>query len=226
MSELRILVTGGTRGIGAAICRHLQSHQLYVGGRDRAAVEQACSLYPKAAPFVCDLRDPASIAQACKQVETLDVLVLNAGIASPGNVSELTHEQWQDILTVNVVAQADLLRHLLPQLRRSHGLVVAINSGAGYRASAGSAAYSASKFALRALTDALREEERGRVRVTSVHPGRVDTDMQRQIQAHHARPYRGSDHLPAEAIAQAVATAVQMPPQAVVESISVRPAAG
>ena len=220
---LRILVTGGTRGIGAAICDELAEHEIYVGGRDAQQVQQRCAQLPHAHPFVCDLEDPKSIAAACAAVEKLDVLVLNAGMALSGTVEEVSHADWQRILTVNVIAQADLLRALLPKLRLKNGLVVSINSGAGYHSGAGGAAYSASKFALRALTDALREEERGRVRVCSVHPGRVDTDMQVELQTNAGRAYRAGDHMPVQAIAQAVRAALEMPENAVVETISVRP---
>ena len=79
-----------------------------------------------------------------------------------------------------MVAVAELTRLLLPALRAANGHVVLINSGAGLRANAGWGAYAASKFALRAFGDALRLEEPA-LRVTSIHPGRIDTDMQRDI---------------------------------------------
>lgn len=221
--QLHVLVTGGTRGIGAAICAELKDHHLYVGGRHEADVTRICATLPHAQPFVCDLAEEAQVAAACAQIQQLDVLVLNAAIATAGKIANLTHHDWEQILSLNVVAQADLLRHLLPQLRASRGLVVSINSGAGYVSSAGNGAYAASKFALRALTDALREEERGRVRVTSIHPGRVDTDMQVALQQQTGRPYCAADHMPAQAVARAVRTALEMPANAVVETLSVRP---
>ncbi|HIW30613.1 MAG TPA: SDR family NAD(P)-dependent oxidoreductase, partial [Candidatus Luteococcus avicola] len=82
---------------------------------------------------------------------------------------------------------------------------------------------SASKFALRALTDALREEERGKVRVSSVHPGRVDTDMQVDLQAQMGRRYVAAEHLRPESVAEAVALAVYASPEAMVEQVSIRP---
>ena len=121
--------------------------------------------------------------------------LLSAGIAFNVTIAEATHDDWERMLGMNVIAQADLIRNFLPALRKAHGQVVAINSGSGFRAGPRGGLYSASKFALRALTDALREEERGKIRVSSVHPGRVDTDMQVELQDAAGRPYRAEDRL-------------------------------
>ncbi len=219
------LVTGGSRGIGRAICDDLgRTHHVLVGGRSAEAVQEVVDALPSAGPFVADLTDPEAAAQACEGVARLDVVVHSAGIAVQAPVAELTRQEWTRQLEVNVVAVADLTRLLLPRLRENRGLVVLINSGAGHRASPGNAAYAASKFALRAFGDALREEERGAVRVTSIHPGRVDTDMQVEIQARQGRPYDAGEHLRVEAVAATVRLAVDAGAEAVIEELSIRPA--
>ena len=109
-----------------------------------------------------------------------------------------------------------LTRALLPALRRSNGLIITINSGAGYHGIANNSAYCASKFALRGFTDSLAQEEAGKVRVTSLHPGRTDTDM-----------LSGDDGLPkmaATEVAKAARLAVDAGPDAVIEFLRVRPA--
>ena len=83
--------------------------------------------------------------------------------------------------------------------------------------------YAASKFALRAYTDALREEERGRVRVTSIHPGRVATDMQEQMWTELGRPYVPEHHLRPESVAATVRVAVDASPEAMLEELQIRP---
>ena len=120
----------------------------------------------------------------------LDVLVHNAGVAYPGRVAESIVDEWQATMTVNVVGAVALTLALLPALRAVGGHVVFINSGAGRTPSPGLASYSASKFALRAFADSLRADEPA-LRVTTVYPGRVDTDMQRDLVA-----YEGGDYQP------------------------------
>lgn len=217
-----VLVTGGSRGIGLAVAAALaDTHHLLIGGRDPEQLRTVCAGFPDAEPWPVDLTDPDSTAAAAATVGSLDVLVHSAGVEAPGTVAELTREQWRSALELNVVAVADLTRLLLPALRRTSGQVVMINSGSGFFSTPGGGLYAASKFALRALTDALREEERGRIRVVSIHPGRVDTDMQRRIQGEEG--YEAGDHMTPASVAQAVAMAVRTPPDAVVESLSIRP---
>lgn len=223
------LITGGTRGIGLAIAHDLATtHTVYIGGTSEESVKKAQQTVPDARPFVADLTDPSSVGKALEAFPepALDVLVLSAGISVGGTIADVSREDWVRVLDLNVIAQVDLIRQLLPKLRATHGDIVAINSGSGHRSRPGSAPYCASKFALRAITDALREEERGVVRVTSVHPGRVDTDMQREIQAEKGmapEDYDGAIYVQPESIAAAVRTAIDATPECTVEEIRVRP---
>ena len=205
MSERKIaLITGGTRGIGAAIAAELAStHELIIGGTNACRVEKAVANYPHARGFVCDLLDVNSIAGAVAELglERLDVAVLSAGTAARGNIAEVEPEVWTRTLTLNVTSVAETVRQLLPALRAAKGQVIA----------------------LRALTDALREEERGRVRVSSIHPGRVDTDMQVQIQKEAGHGYEPTDHVAPESVAKAVRAVVDTSAEATIENLEIRP---
>ncbi len=221
----KILITGATRGIGKAICAELAADtHILVGGRNAEAVANLVAQLPCASPFIADLLSEDEVTKACAEISELDGLVLNAGIGFAKTVADTTRAEWTEMLLTNVVAQADLTRQLLPALRATRGQVVAINSGAGFNAGPGWAAYSASKFAFRAFTDSLREEERGKIRVSSVHPGRVDTDMQIALQESFGRAYNPADHLRPESVAKAVRAVLDATPEACLETVSVRPA--
>ena len=120
------------------------------------------------------------------------------------------------------VAAAEVTRVLLPALRAAQGHVVFINSGAGIRANPGWGAYAASKFGLRALADALRGEETS-LRVTSVFPGRIDTDMQRELVAIEGDDYDASKFLKPSTVAGAVVAAIHTPADAHPTEIVLRP---
>ncbi|MEY9951822.1 SDR family oxidoreductase [Leifsonia sp. EB34] len=215
------LVAGASRGIGRAIAVELGStHHIVVGGRDAAAVASVVAELPSAEPFVADLTGDALPAIP----ERLDVLVLSAGVEDGGTIASTDDATWRRVFEVNVFAVAALLRATLPALRAAGGLVVAINSGSGLSSGAGGGVYSGSKFALRALTDALREEERPNgVRVTSIHPGRVDTDMQRALVAREGHEYDAAYTITPEMVAATVRVAVDLPSTGMVEALTVRP---
>ncbi|WP_447004914.1 SDR family oxidoreductase [Saccharothrix isguenensis] len=217
------LITGASRGIGAAVARVLApTHDLLLGGRDEAALAGLAGSLESARPWPVDLADPGAMAAATADLTRLDVLVHSAGIAELGPLAETTADVWRRTLELNVVAVAELTRLALPLLRAARGHVVLINSGAGLRANPNWGAYAASKFALRAFGDVLRAEEED-LRVTSIHPGRVDTDMQRGVREQESGDYQPHLYLHADSVARAVATAVNATDDAHVTEIVVRP---
>lgn len=222
------LITGATRGIGRAIADALApDFRLIVGGSDPRGAAEAAARYPDARPFAADLADEGQVRAAIGRLgplPRLDVLVHSAGVDSRGPLLDAERAEWRRVFEINVIAVADLTRALLPPLRAARGLVVAINSGAGLRSGRDLGVYAASKFALRAWADALRQELRGSVRVTSIHPGRVATDMQRAAQRHLGRAWDPGEHLPPADVARAVRFAATMPPSASLDAIELRPA--
>lgn len=102
--------------------------------------------------------------------------------------------------------------------------MVFVNSGAGLRANAGWGSYAASKFALKALADALREEEAAHgVRVTSVYPGRTATPMQQKVRSQEGAPYTPEAFVRPESVAKLIAFALNAPRDALLPDLSVRP---
>ena len=215
------LVTGATRGIGRAIAEELgRTHHVLVGGRSADQVAAVVAALPSAEAFVGDLAaDPIPALPG-----RLDVLVHSAGVEEGVRIADTPLDTWRRVFEVNVFAVAELTRLALPALRTSQGIVVAINSGSGFVSGPGGGIYGASKFALRALTDALREEERPHgVRVSSIHPGRTDSDMQRALTAKLGETYDTGYFLAPEDVAAAVRTVVDLPARGTVETLSVRP---
>ncbi|GAA3099421.1 SDR family oxidoreductase [Streptosporangium carneum] len=215
------LVTGASRGVGAAIARALApTHDLLLGGRDAEALAELSARLPGARPWPVELTAVTEADVAA--VERLDVLVHSAGRVTLGSIEQTPADVWRRTMEINLIAAAELTRLLLPALRAARGHVVLINSGAGLRANPNWASYAASKFALRAFADALRLEE-PRLRVTTVYPGRIDTDMQREVREQEGAPYEADKYLAADSVARAVLTAVTASPDAHVTEITVRP---
>lgn len=218
------LITGATGGIGRAIAL-APTHQLILTGRDRQALSEIAAACPAATAHAADLSSPDDLAALAATVQDLDLLVHSAGVLHMGTTEEVGIERWRESFEVNVLAPVELTRAFLPALRRSEGHVVLINSGLGHRTIAGSGAYSASKFALRAFADALRQEEADNgVRVTSIHPGRVATPMQERLREWEGEDYDGDQWIQPEQIAQTLLSVVNLGSGAIVGSIDIRPA--
>lgn len=233
------LITGGTRGIGRAIADQLApDHHLIIVGSSETVFTVAADVRAQgysAEGCVMDLRESDTIERAVRQLidsridaplPQLDVLIHCAGVVAHDPVTETSLEQWREAFEVNFFGVVELTRQLLPQLRAAHGTVVAINSGAGQHSGAGYGPYACTKFALKAYTDALREEHRGQFRVCSIHPGKTHSDMQVSIQQARGNEYDESRFMRPESVAQAVRFAIDATEDAMVESVTIRPSSG
>jgi len=216
------MITGAGRGLGAALAEALApTHTLFLAGRPSPQLDEVAGRLG-ATTWEIDFDDLDSISAAVEPIVELNVLVHNAGVSYPGRVAESGVEEWQATLHVNVVGPVALTLALLPALRAADGHVVFINSGAGIKASPGLAAYSASKSALRSFAESLRNDEPA-LRVTSVHPGRIATDMQQELVAYEGREYDAAQFLSAQTVARLTADAVNAPADAHVHEVIVRP---
>jgi NADP-dependent 3-hydroxy acid dehydrogenase YdfG len=216
------MITGASRGLGAAVAAALApTHTLFLAGRpserlDAVAEEFGATTWP------VDFEDLEAIPAAVEPIVELDVLIHNAGVAYPGRVAESTVDEWRTTMDVNVLGPVALTLALLEPLRAAEGHVVFVNSGSGINASPGLASYSASKFALRGFADSLRNDESA-LRVTSVHPGRIATEMQEGLIAYEGRDYDPSKFLSPETVAKVIADVVDTPRDAHVHEVIVRP---
>ncbi|MFE0760157.1 SDR family oxidoreductase [Streptomyces smyrnaeus] len=223
------VITGAGSGIGAEVARRLQDRgdTLYLLARDAGRAKELARRFDGAHTLVGDLAEPERLSWAFEHQtlpEDVDSLLHIAGVVELGSMGETTPKLWQTTLAANLVAPAELTRLLLPQLRRSRGHVVFVNSGAGLRTNPEWGAYAASKHGLKALADALRGEESGNgIRVTSVYPGRTATPMQEKVHRQEGKEYDPGRWIPVEAVATTVLTALDLPRGAEVTDLSVKP---
>jgi NAD(P)-dependent dehydrogenase (short-subunit alcohol dehydrogenase family) len=223
------LITGAGSGIGEAVAERLaeRGDELWLLARDAGRARELAGRFPGARTVVGDLADPDKLSWALGHQalpDRLDSLLHIAGVVDLGEVGELTPKAWTRQLAVNLVSPAELTRLLLPGLRAARGHVVFVNSGAGLRANPQWGAYAASKHGLKALADALRLEEHGNgVRVTSVYPGRTATPMQVKVHQQEGKEYDESRWIDPESVARTILTALDLPRDAEITDLSVRP---
>ena len=216
------LITGAGGGIGSAIATALSAtHTLLLAGRPSDRLDAVAERLG-ATTFPVDLTDTDEITAACEIVDELDVMVHNAGVFIPGHVAESNVDEWRATFAVNVFGAVELTLALLPALRSARGQVIFINSGAGRTVAPGMASYSASKFAVRAFADSLRDDE-PQLRVTTIYPGRTDSAMQRELVAFEGGDYDPGKFLRPETVAAAVANAATTPPDGHVHEVVLRP---
>ncbi|WEH39537.1 SDR family oxidoreductase [Streptomyces sp. AM 2-1-1] len=225
------LITGAGSGIGAAVARRLRDRgdDLVLLARDAGRAKELAALHPGARTLVGDLGNPDRLSWAFGQQpmpERLDSLLHIAGVVELGTVGDLTPKAWHFQLNANLIAPAELTRLMLPQLRVARGHVVFVNSGAGLAAHAQWGAYAASKHGLKALADSLRHEEHGNgVRVTSVYPGRTASPMQAKVHQQEGKEYDAGQWIDPESVATTLVMAIDLPRDAEVNDLTVRPGA-
>ena len=174
------LVTGASRGIGAATARALDAAGVRLGLASRSGDDLGIA---GAVAQPCDVRDRSSVeamvAATVERFGRLDILVVNAGVGAYGPILDLPEEHLEEMIEVNVKGAIHAVRAALPHLLRSEAAdLVMIASEAGRRGLPNEAVYCASKFAQVGLTAALDHELRERgVRCTNVCPGGVATDF-------------------------------------------------
>jgi len=177
-----ILVTGASTGMGAATARELAARGYYVLAGVRRETDGLDIEGPNIRPVILDITRSEQIAAIADLIEAdgrpLLAVINNAGIAVTAPVEVLPVEEWRRQFDVNVFGHIEVTQALLPALLKSHGRIVMIGSIAGRLAQPTYGPYSGSKFALEAVSDALRRElARDGVKVVVVEPSAVRTEM-------------------------------------------------
>ncbi len=218
------MITGASRGIGRAVAEVLRAadHQVFgilrpgsgstpdwLDGHAEAELTELDTLAATLRPFADELGP-------------IDGLVHSAGVVRGGSFGATTHADFTTQFAINVTAVAEITQVFLPALRASNGMVLLLNSASGLVARTPLGAYGASKFALRSYADSLRQEE-PTIRVSSIYPGRVASDMQREVRALEAADYIEGDYVQISTVAQLVVTMLTLPSDGVVTDLTVRP---
>lgn len=176
-----VLITGGSRGIGAAAVRAFARAGYAVSFfyYSRADAAEALTAETGAAALRCDVADTEAVSRTVAALAPVDVLVNNAGLSHVGLISQITPEQWDRLFAVNVKGIYNTVRAVLPaMLRKQAGSIVNVSSMWGQAGASCETAYSATKGAVIALTQALaRELGPSGIRVNAVSPGLIDTEM-------------------------------------------------
>ncbi|MFJ6048797.1 SDR family oxidoreductase [Streptomyces sp. NPDC092307] len=234
-----VAITGASSGIGEATARRLAAdgHRLFLGARRtdrldalRREIEEAGGTAAFQRLDVTDAADVrAFVAAANDLYGGLDVLVNNAGVMPLSPLDALKVGEWDRMIDVNVRGVLHGIAAALPVMRaQGGGHFVNVASVGAYEVSPTAAVYCATKYAVRAMSEGLRQESDGSVRVTLVSPGVTESELAEGISDPAAREamkaYRAVA-LPASAIAAAIAYAVAQPAEVDVNEIVVRPTA-
>ena len=176
-----IVITGGSRGIGAAAVELFRAggHRVYFLYEKEHEAARAVAEKTGAAAICCDVADGQAVADAFQKIGDVDVLICNAGICYSGLMSMLPEEKWDRIFDVNVKGIYHCVNAAMPSFLRKHaGCVITVSSMWGQTGASCEAAYSATKGAVIALTKALAKElGPSGIRVNCVSPGVILTDM-------------------------------------------------
>jgi len=234
-----ILITGASSGIGEATARHLAAngHSVVLGARRTERLEKLAAEIRAAggtaeyrALDVTNLTDVQAFADfALKKFSKLDVIINNAGVMPLSPLAELKINEWNRMIDVNIRGVLHGIAAVLPHMTaRKSGHVINLSSIGGHQVYPTAAVYCGTKFAVRALSEGLRQETKD-IRVTIISPGVVESELADTISdpgtREEMRQFRQIALKP-DAIARAMAYAIEQPGDVDVNEIIVRPTAG
>ena len=235
-----VVITGASSGIGEATALLLAERRAKVvlGARRQDLLEALADRIVRAGGEAAYARtdvkrrtDVSDLVQlACERYGKLDVLVNNAGIGPISPLDDLRVEEWEEMIDINIKGVLYGIAAALPVFRRQgFGHFVNIASTAGHKTVPNQSVYSGTKFAVRAISEGLRQEAGDKLRVTIISPGFVRTDFVERVANPELRAQlaetRDRFAIPPDAIARAIVFAIEQPADVDVGEIVVRPTA-
>lgn len=226
---MRIFLTGATSGIGEATTRLLAAagHQVFAVGRRKQLLE---ALPENVHTAVCDVLNAEevrkAVAEAADVMGGIDVCIPNAGLGLFDKLSDGKLEEWHHMVDVNVKGVLTTLHACLPHLVAAKGHFINIGSLAARNVFPNSGVYCATKHAVLAISESLRIEYRNDLAVTTINPGAVDTEFIGHTSNDSLRESYAPEFakgMRAEAVAEAILTAIEAKGRAVYSEITLRP---
>ncbi|HUJ28026.1 MAG TPA: SDR family oxidoreductase [Myxococcales bacterium] len=230
-----VAITGGSSGLGEAAARLLAARgaRVFLGARRKERLDAIAAELgeERAAAFALDVTRRAQVEAfvqaAVERFGRLDVMVNNAGLMALAPFGKARVDEWDRMIDVNLKGVLYGIAAALPVFERQKGgHFVNISSVAGLKVRAGNGVYAATKHAVRAISEGLRQEVEG-IRVTIISPGVVQSELPGGTQdpdtAPRVREMYAQTAIPAEAVARAIAFAIDQPPEVDVNEIVLRP---
>jgi NADP-dependent 3-hydroxy acid dehydrogenase YdfG len=240
MSEIQnkvVIITGASSGLGEATAKRLAASgaKLMLAARREDRLKELVGAIAKsggtATYRVTDVADRAQVEALAKETLStygrIDVLINNAGLMPLSPLDQVKVEEWDQMIDVNIKGVLYGIAAVLPIMRQQKsGHIINLSSVAGHKVFPGSAVYCATKYAVRAISEGLRLESNGEIRSTNISPGAVTTELTSTITDKDTAA--GIDQLyaiaiDADAIARAIAYAIEQPADVDVNEMIIRP---
>ena len=232
-----VLITGGSTGIGAEVARLLASlgAKVAIAARRKEklddVVTQIATSGGVAKAYLLDVTDKRQVEAVVAAVVTdfgkLDVLINNAGLMPIRPMSEVNTDEWDAMIDVNLKGTLYGIAAALPRfIAQESGHIINLSSVAGIKVFApGGTVYSGTKFAVSAISEGLRQEVGDKIRVTSIAPGAVESDLKHSTSGTAAETVLDfyKQAIPSASVARAIAFAIEQPDDVDINEIVIRP---
>lgn len=178
----KILLTGCNKGIGNAILKSLlfsNEYEVYAIVREIRNLPLSENLFVYEADLSVSKETERVIQEIISDAKDIDILINNAGIGKFDSIENISLEDWNEVMNVNLVSPFILIKNIIPKMKkRNTGQIINISSDADHLTYPRASLYCASKFGLVGLSDSVRKELKGtNIKITTIEPGRVDTNF-------------------------------------------------